>query len=465
MRASEDRRSAGWLARAWWSAELVLRAPRQARLQYHSAQAVERVQRRRVAGAISHAYQQVPYYRETMRKLGLRPEDIRTASDLARLPILERAELQRDPEYFLSRDQPIDSYVKLRTSGTSGQPVTIFRDPRMLFREAANGERHRAVIAKLAGRRLRHRVVRIVTPTSVSLVASDAFRQRSFIRQGVRFVQLYLSLYDPAPRNVALINDFKPDVIGSYGSYIEALFRHVEQSGCRFHAPRVVAYGADALPGAARRRISQRFGASVLSVYGAIESPSIGFECERHLGHHLNVDIHPVRIVDRQGAEVPTGESGEVIVSNLVSRGTVLLNYRLGDIASKLPVRCDCGRSLPLLSFLEGRVDDWLRLPSGEMVHPQAAVKLVAPEEEICQSQIVQHNPERFDVAVVPAQGCDRQGLEERLARRFRERFGPATEVRVAFTESLPRTPGGKVRTVIAMSASRPPGAKPAAGR
>jgi phenylacetate-CoA ligase len=439
-------------ARAKWSAELALRAPWQARFPFRSPAAVERAQRRRVAHAVSHAYEHVPYYRETMRRLGLRPADFQAASDLARLPILDRAELQRDPEYFVSRAQPLESYVKLRTSGTSGQPVTIFRDPRMLFQEAAYGERHRAVIMKLAGRRLRFRVARIVTPTSVSRVAAGAFQQRSFIPFGVRFVQRYLSLYDSPARNVELINEFGCDVIGSYGSYVEALFRYVEESGSDFHVPRVVAYGADALPDPARRRITQHFGATVLSVYGAIEAPSIGFECEQHLGHHLNVDIHPVRIVDSDEVEVATGKSGEVIVSNLVSRGTMLLNYRLGDIASKLPARCRCGRSLPLLSFLEGRIDDWLQVPSGEMLHPQAAIKLFAAEEEIWQGQVIQHTPERFELAVLPADGCNRAELQAKLVRKFRERFGPTTVAHVSFVESLPRTERGKVRAVISMA-------------
>jgi len=66
------------------------------------------------------------------------------------------------------------------------------------------------------------------------------------------------------------------------------------------------------------------------------------------------------------------GESGDVVVSNLVNRATVLLNYRLGDIARKLSRTCPCGRSLPLLSFPEGRNDEYLQLASGKVMHPQS---------------------------------------------------------------------------------------------
>ena len=445
--------SASLLAKLLWSAQLALQGPWQGRLPFRSSAAVERAQKRRVRDAVSHAYRYVPYYRETMRRLGLGPDDLQTAADLGRLPVLDRAELQRDPEYFLSTARPRAEYLKLRTSGTSGRPMTVFRDVHMLFKEAAHGERRRAVIMKLAGKRIRYRAVRIETPTSVSISAARAFERQSFIPFGVRIVWRHLSLYDQPARNVELINEFKPDEIGSYGSYIEALFRYVEESGVDFHVPRVVTYGADALSASTRRRLTERFGIEVLSIYGAIEAPSIGFECEEHLGHHLNVDLYPIRILDANEAEVADGESGEVIVSNLVSRGTVLLNYRLGDIASKHPEQCPCGRSLPLLSFVEGRIDDWLQGPSGELIHPQAAVKLVASEEEIWQAQIIQHSPNRFELLVVPAAHCDRHGLRVRLVRSFADRFGEGT-TDVSFVESLPRTEGGKVRTVISMRPS-----------
>ena len=51
---------------------------------------------------VRHAYSTVPYYRETMDRLGLTPADLGTAADLAKLPILEPWQLTRDPEYFVS---------------------------------------------------------------------------------------------------------------------------------------------------------------------------------------------------------------------------------------------------------------------------------------------------------------------------------------------------------------------------
>ena len=124
------------------------------------------------------------------------------------------------------------------------------------------------------------------------------------------------------------------------------------------------------LPDFFRRAAEEKFKAQVFSTYGAVEALKIGFECEHHAGLHINIDLYPVRVVNRGGDSLPRADSGDIIVSNLVNRATVLLNYRLGDVACLLPEPCTCGRSLPLLSAILGRSDDWIRLPSGQSIAP-----------------------------------------------------------------------------------------------
>lgn len=428
----------------------MLHAPFQGRFPFRSPAAVERAQRRRIARTLAHAFEYVPYYRETMKRLGLLPTDIRTASDLGRLPVIERWQLQANPEYFVSSARPIESYVKLRSGGSTGEPLTVFHDPFALFQGACHRERRRVIAMKLAGQRGRARQMTIESPLSSGRDTSSVFRVLSLVPATIRVVEEHLSLLDPPAHNVERINRFKPDVLSAYGSYLEDLFVHAHESGVDFHRPGVVLYSSDALSTAMRDLITREFGIPVLSAYGAIEAFHIGFECEQHLGFHLNSDIYPLRILDDAGSEVPDGASGHVTLSNLVNRGTILLNYRLGDVASKLTTHCPCGRTLPMLSFIEGRGDDWLDSPSGERVHPQAVRTLFTAEEEVLRYQVTQVSATEFDAAVVVAPGCDREALRARLASRFTDRLGEATKTDISFVRSLPRTEGGKVRTVIA---------------
>jgi phenylacetate-CoA ligase len=437
------------LTRLRWSAYLAATAPRQGRFPFRAGTAIERAQARRVRSAVSHAYRYVPYYRETLDRLGLRPRDFRSAADLARLPIIERHDVQGDPERFLSRAQPVESYVSLGSSGTSGDPLTVCHDQFTLFQAAGHRQRRAAPVMKLAGKRFRYRHLRIRPEGGHGDVTSRAFHRRTFISASVQGAQLRISQQNPMARNVELINQFRPDVISSFGSYIEALFLYLHRERVDFHRPRVVTYSSEALAQPVRRLINDEFGIPVLGSYGSVEALHIGFECEEHLGYHLNDDIYPVRIVDAEGGEVEDGQTGEVVVSNLVTRGTMLFNYRLGDLAKKLPARCPCGRSLPLLSYLEGRIGDWIETPSGEPMHPITVKQLLNAEEGVWRFQLVQETPQRFRLDLVAKDDCDRDATRARLARGFTERLGHGTAVEIRFVDSLPRARSGKVPPVV----------------
>jgi phenylacetate-CoA ligase len=166
---------------------------------------------------------------------------------------------------------------------------------------------------------------------------------------------------------------------------------------------------------------------------------------------HLNIDLCPTRIVDERGKDLPAGESGEVIISNLINRATVFLNYRLGDVATLLDEPCSCGRTLPLLSHVEGRRTDWLELSSGRRVHPQVLPAIFKYQQGIWQFQVVQETPARFRINLVADEVVDRSETNKRVAAELASALGEEVQVDVQFVQAIPRTPQGKVRTVISL--------------
>ena len=95
--------------------------------------------------------------------------------------------------------------------------------------------------------------------------------------------------------------------------------------------------------------------------------PTSGSSASRHRGYHLNSDLYPIRLIDRDGRDAEDESPGEVVVSNLVNAGTVLLNYRLGDLVTAVKGPCPCGRTLPLCGYLERTRSAWLDLGQGRM--------------------------------------------------------------------------------------------------
>jgi phenylacetate-CoA ligase len=439
------------LSRLMWNGYLAYHLCGQDRFPFKPLKAIKRLQSRRVRSMALHAYRNVPYYRETMRRLGLHPDDLQTADDLMKLPLIERSRLQRDPEYFVSESHRLDGCLKLRTGGSTGIPCTIYHDAAALFQNAAFGERERSMITPLVGRSFGYRETVIGSPTTTDKVVQDFCQARGFFPPAIRIKRQYLSLLDPPEKNLGLINDFQPDVIRSYGSYLEILFPYIYTSKRSFSSPKVVTYSSDAVSDSVRRLVVEKFNLPLLSTYEAVEAFKIGFECAQRLGVHLNIDLYPVRIVNAENQAMPDGESGDIVVSNLVNRATVLLNYRLGDLARKLTVACPCGRSLPLLSFPEGRNDEYLHLASGKVMHPQSVRTILLNEEEIWQFQVVQASASHLRVFIVAAPSVDHQRMRERLAAKFASTFGHDVTVDIVFVDSIDRMSKGKFRVVMSL--------------
>lgn len=435
------------ISRLGWSVYTAAHMMGQSRAAFRPLPAIVRAQSRRVRAAVAHAYRTVPYYRETMHARGLDPGDFSCAADLhLKLPLLEREQLKRDPDYFVSTARRLSSYREVHSSGSTGAPLTAYWDWPAHFRSVAYADRWReAGVGGRFGRR-----TTVISAAGASLRAGQAFNRKAALVPDFMAAQRQdLSIESSPARNVELINDFRPHVLGSYGSYLEALFLYLQRSGAQMHRPDVVVYGADNLSATARTLIGERWGARVVSVYQAVEVANVGFDCGEGMGLHVNVDLCPVTIMNSGGSLAPPGEPGEVVVSNLVNRATVLLNYRLGDLASVRPEACRCGRTLPLLSYVEGRSDDWIYRASGERVHPLLVCQLFRGDRDVWQFQVVQSAVGRLDVAIVLVPGADPARIAERLLTRLRALVGDGSRVDVRFTDEIVPGPTGKIRAVV----------------
>jgi len=438
------------LDRLRWTAYFALCSRGQARYPFRPIGSIARDRDARVRRMIRYAWRHVPYYRETMRRLELTPSDITTADELRKLPILEREQLQKDPEYFLAQAERKREFVELSSSGSTGAPVTVWHNLAAVFANAACGERERSIVTRLLDRPVGYRMAVLATHDGAVYRIAELCRTRRWLPPGVPIRRRFFSIFDAPAENAQRIREYRPELVHGFGSYIEALFTYVRESGCPFVSPKAVTYTADGMSPASRRLLAEEYGIPAFSIYQASEAFKIGFECDRHYGHHLNVDLYPSYVVGSSGAPAPPGAEGDVVVSNLVNRASVILNYRLGDVATLLPDPCPCGRSLPLLSFVEGRTDDWVTLPSGQRMHPHAFHAVLRAEKGVWRYQIVQSGKGAFRLDLVVSQAVNRDSLERRVGRALGERLGSDVSIEVRYVDALHRTEAGKTRWVLA---------------
>jgi phenylacetate-CoA ligase len=203
-----------------------------------------------------------------------------------------------------------------------------------------------------------------------------------------------------------------------------------------------------------RAEVAAAFGAPVLSRYNAVEAMKIGFTCETGGGFHVHEDLCHVRVVDRDGRTVPDGTPGQVVLSNLVNSATVLLNYRLADVASFATASCPCGRTLRMLADVDGRVEDVLDLGGGRTLHPRGVWAVVKPHAEVQRYQLVQTGSRTFVLRLVIEADAAYARLAPLLVASLEQLLGPGIQVVAERHRALAAEASGKLRMVVAL----PPG-------
>jgi len=402
---------------------------------------------------VRYAAETVPYYQDLFRTMKINPAEIRSVEDLESLPFIEKEMIRKDPLYFVSTTRRDQHAIPFSTSGSTGLPIKIYHDRYSLLSNIASGEREREVISKLCGRSYGYRIVAILYVGNTTEKVQSLYRQWTFIP--IRPEEFIFSVSNPFEEIVKRIDDLRPDVLIGYGSYLETFFRTLALRKISVRPPKVVVYVAEGMTADGKRLIEEGFGIPVLSQYNAVEAFKIGFTCEERNGFHLHEDLCHVKIVDTNGKKLTDGEKGEIVISNFVNRGTVLLNYRLGDVGSLSKEKCPCGRTLPLLSKLEGRVEDILFLQDGRFIHPRAVWAVIKKIEGVLKYQLIQHAPQRFELRLVTVDKDTYPLVVGGILDGLKELLGSSATIESAYFDDLKPKEGGKFRPVLSLCKPR----------
>jgi len=424
----------------------------QRRVPYLPEEEIIRRRDERIRETVTYAAATVPYYRDLFARERIDPCEIVSAADLERLPLTSKAEVQRDPDRFISTSRLGRESMTFHTSGSTGMPLRFHHDRRSLLRNIGFAERQRHVEVRLVGKEIRYLKVSLVRAGGTGAQVRSVYDRHTFIPVKPRRRRVLST--QPLDRVVAEINDLQPDVIRANGSELELLVRYVA-AGARMHMPRVFSYGSDMMTEEAKALIEQDFGVPLLSHYNATEAFQIGYLCEERRDFHLQSDLCHVMVVSAKGVKAAPGERGEVVITNLVNRGTVLLNYRLGDVAALREGQCSCGRTFPLLSQLEGRVEDVVYLDDATLIHPRLVWDVIKKHPGVAQYQLVQREPQRFELRLVTADRADFERIARPLAVDLRHLLA-GSEIDVVYHEALEPGPGGKFRAVVALQRREP---------
>jgi len=411
----------------------------------------EEFQSEQLVRMVAWAFSQTPHYHSVFLRMGIHPAEIRSLADLRRLPLLARETLRTGGEDLIVRSIPRRRMHHYRTSGSSNAPLTIAYGPGTHAHWMAYYEARCRRWAGVAWTDSRSTIGgRLVVPKK--RVKPPFWKYNAFERQ------LYLSAFHISPRNIRsygeALRSHAPRYHSGYAAATYFMASLLEEIGDPGFEMKAVITSSESLTAPMRERLSRVFHAPVFDTYSAVETCCLASECE--CGRmHVSPDLGIVELLDENEKPVPPGQTGEIVATGLLNWAQPLLRYHTGDLAAWSGEACPCGRAMPVLTGIEGRLEDAVFAPDGSIMLRFHGVFYGV--DHVREAQVIQEELDRFLIRVAAAPGF---GEEQRrkITENIRARVG-AVKVEFETVESLERTARGKVKAVI--SKLKPPAGIP----
>jgi len=410
--------------------------------QYFSKEQMVKLQLVELQKLLSHAFTFVPHYRDIAQAKGYTHKDFKDISDLSRIPILDLEQVRQFPETLHSEDPTIRGKFMLKTSGSSGKPISFLCDKKARQRHYAFWSRLREWfgIGKRSSRiSFRWR-----------LVASQKQKKPPFWRRDLIGNNYVFSVHHLSRENMDAyyrkIDSICPEEITGQPSSLYALAQYMKTNGLRWSRPPLLTIStAETLQPHIRKLIEDQFNSKIIDQYGCTEMALFVSECEEGT-LHIHSEHGIVEVVDENDCPVPDGKPGEVVCTSFIGRAMPLIRYKLGDIVAVQNGECSCGRHFPIMESVLGRTDDMLVIPDGTRIAGIGSSFSNIPG--LCEAQVIQTVPEQLTVKIVTDHNFD-QKSEIRLLNQMRSRVGDEIGIVIDRVDGIPRESSGKFKGVI----------------
>ncbi len=427
--------------------------------QYEQAQwlkpaELQRLQLDKLNALLAHAWAEVPFLQRLWREHGCQPGALASLADLERYPLLTKAQISANYADMVARNWRGKTLTKT-TGGSTGDPFRFEYTMDVYARRTAVMWRGYGWAGASLGTRTAYLwgsgPPKSGWPGLKDKLYHGAFNRRFFDAFGLSDANVDQYIDD--------ITTYRPKALVGYVAPVALLARRMLHTGRKLSGLRGVITGAEALFDAERRDIEAAFGAPVFNTYGTREVMLLAAECAQHSGLHLSADHLLVETVADDGRALQ-GESGAVAVTDLHNLGMPMVRYLNGDRATLSPRTCACGRGLPLLESVDGRVLDMIRTPDGRALLGEFFVYVMLEWPEVKKWQVVQTAPDCVQFRLVVAQPWA-QAQKDLLRQRVHAKSGPGMRVEVVEVGAIASVGAGKRRLTVSLVNAREQGLVP----
>lgn len=315
---------------------------------------------------LAHVWGTIPFYREQLQQVGYSGEADDPFAIIDALPILTRTALQSDMDQIRSQRIPEShgNTYPISISGTTGRAVKLTGTAlTQMFWQALNLRDHfwhqRDVSGKLAAIRWADKDVGM--PPDGEIGSSWGPPTDALFSTGPA---VFLNVIADTGAQIEWLQQTDPDYLMSYPSHLAALAEAFCKRDLRLPRLREARTVGETVTEQQRVLCREAWDVPLTDIYSCEEIGCLALQCPETGDHHVQSENVLLEILDEQDRHCKEGEIGRVIITGLHNFATPLLRYELGDFAEVGPP-CRCGRGLPVLRRILGRMRNRVRLPDG----------------------------------------------------------------------------------------------------
>jgi phenylacetate-CoA ligase len=415
---------------------------------------LKQLQLKRLQKLVRAVYSNVPFYNALYDEHKVKPADIKTLDDIARLPFITKIDFRNNYPFGLLA-VPMDKVSRIHaSSGTTGKSTV-----------AAYSKKDIDTWSDILARGLATGGVKpgdiLQNALGYGLFTGGLGFHYGAERLGATVIP---SATGNTKRQLSLMQDLGTTVLACTPSYALILIETAREFGIDFKKTklRLVFCGAEPWSEQMRRDIQEGLGVPAIDNYGLTEviGPGVSFECEYQDGLHIPEDHFLTEIIDSAtGKPLPYGAEGELVITSLTKEAYPVIRFRTRDIASLNPEPCRCGRTSLRMSRVTGRSDDMLIVRGVNVFPSQIEATLLEIDGVSPHYQIVVDRQHAFSyrdleiwVEVSESTFSDEMDKMKELANRIRSNLdsvlGISTRVKLVEPKTLARSEG-KAKRVI----------------
>lgn len=415
------------------------------RSQWWDNETLRAYQWKKIKILLNHAFKNNSFYRQRFKEFDIHPDRIKDFTDLAQLPILTKDDIVKNLPNLISDGYNQKDLVRDNTSGSTGRNLTFYIDRNALDWMTA------AVLRNMAWYNISFGDQRIKLWGSP---VKDSLRQRVYMSCRNFLLREHLvSSYELNGKKLASIASHirkkRPKALIGYVSALNILAGFIEKNGIPDISVPAVIPAAETLFEHQRELFQRAFHGEVFNRYGCHEFTAIAHECSYHTGMHINVENVYVEVL-KDGRLAAPGEIGEIIVTDLGNFGAPFIRYRMEDLGALKEGPCPCGRGLPMLEGVEGRVYDLISCPNGTIQTGTFFCKLTRSIEGIDQFQVIQESKERIRFKLVTDRDFHPDSVSF-LTDKIKLHCGEEMDVAFEFVDHIESLSSGKRRYVVSL--------------